>query len=88
MALAAATALRHGQLEPVAHALFDVLNKHEHIPAVVADIAAFASLRNHDSRLVCARPRAVTVQPGRLSQALQSERKVLIQGITSGTSYH
>lgn len=51
---AAAAALRYGQLEPVAHALFDVLNKHEHIPAVIADIAEFASRRNHDNRLVSA----------------------------------
>lgn len=36
----------------MAHGLFDVLNKHEHIPAVIADIAEFASHRNHDNRLV------------------------------------
>lgn len=50
--IAAATALRYGQVESVAHGLFDVLNKHEHIPAVIADIAEFASHRNHDNRLV------------------------------------
>jgi hypothetical protein len=32
--------------------LFDLLNKHEHIPAVLAHITEFVSRRNHDNRLV------------------------------------
>lgn len=51
-ATAAAAALRYNQLEPVACVLFDLLNKHEHIPAVLADITEFVSRRNHDNRLV------------------------------------
>ena len=51
-ATAAAAALRYNQLEPVACMLFDLLNKHEHIPAVLADITEFVSRRNHDNRLV------------------------------------
>ena len=51
-ATAAAAALRYNQLEPVACVMFDLLNKHEHIPAVLADITEFVSRRNHDNRLV------------------------------------
>jgi hypothetical protein len=51
-ATTAAAALRYNQLEPVACMLFDLLNKHEHIPAVLADITEFISRRNHDNRLV------------------------------------
>ena len=52
LATAAAAALRYGQLESVAHGLFELLNKHEHIAAAIADIADFTSRRNHDNRVV------------------------------------
>ena len=47
-----AGALRFGQLEGVTAAVFDLLNKHEHLPGPLAGIAAFSAHRNNDNRLV------------------------------------
>ena len=57
----AAGALRFGQLEGVTAALFNLLNKHEHLPAPLAHIAAFSARRNDDNRLVG--PGAAAPQP-------------------------
>ena len=47
-----AGALRFGQLEGVTAALFNLLNKHEHLPGPLAQLAAFSARRNDDNRLV------------------------------------
>lgn len=51
----AALALRYQQLDVAAGDLVDLLNKHEHLPAVLAELAAFAAQQYEDSRLVCLR---------------------------------
>ena len=43
---------RYGQLESVANKLFDMLNKHEHLAAPIAALAAAPTLRSDESRLV------------------------------------
>ena len=43
---------RFGQLESVTNQLFNLLNKHEHLAAPVAALAAHPALRGDDSRLV------------------------------------
>ena len=43
---------RFGQLESVTNQLFNLLNKHEHLAAPVATLAAHPALRSDDSRLV------------------------------------
>lgn len=47
-----AGALRFGQLEGVTAALFNLLNKHEHLPGPLAQLAAFSARRGDDNRLV------------------------------------
>lgn len=48
------TALAHSykQLDTVCGALVDLLNKHEHAPVVLAELAEFAAVRHGDARLV------------------------------------
>ena len=43
---------RFGQLESVTNQLFNLLNKHEHLAAPVAALAAHPALRGDDGRLV------------------------------------
>ena len=50
--LLSALAHRYQQLDVVSGALVDVLNKQEHVPPVLAELADFAFVRYGDARLV------------------------------------
>lgn len=43
---------RYGQLDVVGGALVDLMNKHEHLPAALAELAEYAAQHHNDPRLV------------------------------------
>ena len=50
--LLSSLAHRFQQLDTVTGALIDLLNKHEHVPAVLAELSEFAFVKYGDARLV------------------------------------
>ena len=50
--LLSALAYKYQQLDVVCGALVDLLNKQEHVPQVLAELADFALVRHGDARLV------------------------------------
>lgn len=77
--LLSALAYRFQQLDVVTGAAVDLLNKHEHVPVVLAELSEFALARHGDARLVStlhskqANPLAASI-PGLQSMQLPPEQ--------------